>query len=79
MVRVGLKKDEMTCRELTLLVVPLICGPVRGLSREDLEDNYPRLVELDLADDRRESCCTQPMLLVGLDYYWSFLTGETIQ
>ena len=42
-VRVGLRKGTIFNRELALLVVPLICGPIRGVSREELSENSPYL------------------------------------
>ena len=77
-VKVGLKKKEQSIQELTLLSVPSICGALKGIPRSELETKYPQLTELDLAD-QMDVDGTVPVLLIGMDYYWNFITGETLQ
>ena len=77
-VKVGLKKKEQSIQELTLLSVPSICGALKGIPRSELETKYPQLTKLDLVD-QMDVDGTVSVLLIGMDYYWNFITEETLQ
>ena len=65
--------DEEIC--ITAYTSPVICSPLPTLVNVQ---HYPHLEWLELAD---ESCTTDNEsinLLIGSDYYWSVVTGETI-
>ena len=73
-VEIGLRTEggSMTLR---LLTVPLICGPIPAAPIEISKRYYEHLCNLDCAvPDEGE-----PQILIGLDYYWSVVSGEVIQ
>lgn len=75
-VKVGVCTREGEPLEIRLLSVPLICSKVSDVPLEWCKDNYEYLNELDLADASRGK---EPALLIGSDYYWRFVTGETVR
>uniref|UniRef100_A0A1X7UUW7 Uncharacterized protein n=1 Tax=Amphimedon queenslandica TaxID=400682 RepID=A0A1X7UUW7_AMPQE len=59
---------------LRLLAVTLICGPIPAAPIEISKCYYEHLSNLDFAvPDEGE-----PQILIGLDYYWSVVSGEVI-
>ncbi|XP_011410528.1 PREDICTED: uncharacterized protein LOC100633078 [Amphimedon queenslandica] len=73
-VEIGLRTEEGSII-LRLLAVPLICGPIPAAPIEISKRYYEHLSNLDLAvPDEGE-----PQILIGLDYYWSVVSGEVIQ
>ena len=66
------------CQELEVFVVPHICDPVMSPVSVACSRVYGRLSQLDLAD----VCLDKTLevdLLIGSDFYWEFVTGETIR
>ena len=62
---------------LAAFTVPLICEPIRHSPVQTSICKLPELSDLQLADPS----CTgslQPDVLIGLDHYWKFFTGEMI-
>ena len=59
--------------EITALTFPVICSALP--SKVNVE-KYPHLEGLDLADDYNESSGTID-ILIGSDYYWNIIEGET--
>ena len=78
-VEVGLKLKGGPNRKLSLLTTPLICEPMMSTPVEVCIANYEGLRSLDLADSSTSSTLIKPDLLIGLDYYWTFVSGELIQ
>ena len=80
-VRIGIRrKHGLQPQELTLLSVPFICGVLPRISRSKLKTRHPQLARLDLADYNQTTVDPAgPVLLIALDHYWSFVTGETIK
>lgn len=57
---------------LSALTFPVICSPLPA----KVFTNYAHLDGLELADEPCSSGCSID-LLIGSDYYWNFVTGET--
>ena len=66
-------------RELTLFTVPLICEPLSGTLSKRSVQAYPHLADLELAVSTEDKEVINLDILVGLDYYWNFVTGEVIK
>ena len=64
-------------RDLTVFVVPIICEPLMCQPITLCRDNYKHLAGLPLADASDGSDALEVDVLIGCDYYWSFITGET--
>ena len=65
---------------VTAHVVPTVCAPVRNQPVQFAAHRYPHLAGLMLADyPQEDNEGLQIDILIGLDYYWSFLTGGTIR
>ena len=78
MVRVGIMTAEGGTKEISLLSVPVICQPLASLPAHTCLHKYEGL-HLNLADAASErKSPIQPAILIGLDHYWQFMTGETI-
>ena len=79
MVRVGIMTAEGGTKEISLLSVPVICQPLASLPAHTCLHKYEGLKHLNLADAASErKSPIQPAILIGLDHYWQFMTGETI-
>ena len=78
LVHVGIRKGERSIKEISLLSVPVICEPLTGPSIQSCIESCPHLRKLELADVSTGSCQIEIAVLIGLDYYWDFVTGETI-
>ena len=75
-VNVGINTKEGPPLLFKLLTVPLICSQVSAVPIEFCHKTYNYLNSLELADtpDGEEA-----ELLVGSDYYWTVVTGETVR
>lgn len=60
-----------------MLSVSFICEPIVRPIKFCVE-RYPYLNDIDLADSPSDSSHLQPEILIGLDYYWNFVTGEIL-
>ena len=69
-------KDAISGLSLT---TPLICEPMMSTPAEVCIANYESLRSLDLAGSSTSSTLMKPDLLIGLDYYQTFVSGELIQ
>lgn len=60
---------------MTILVIydPLFCSSVSSCL-----EHYKYVINLELADPGTESQI-KPDILIGSDYYWQLVTGETIR
>ena len=61
-----------------LFVVPRICEPLTKQPLTRCLELFPHLSELDLADDLTKETRGIDML-IGSDFYWHFVTGETVR
>ena len=78
-VKIGIETRDRGVRELTLFTVPLICEPLNGTLSKRSVQAYPHLADLELADSTEDGEVINLDILIGLDYYWSFVTGEVIK
>lgn len=65
--------------ELSLLVVPFICEPLSHPLVCCCLNKYPHLSNLDLVTPLSDNYLRDPDILIGSDYYWDLVTGETIR
>ena len=60
------------------LCIPFLCSPLQNQDVNYARKNYPFIKDLFLAESARTSDGEMPIdILVGLDYYYSFITGRT--
>ena len=64
---------------MTAYVVPVVCAPLRNQQLTFAVQAYTHLRGLPLADFQTESSVLDVDILVGLDSYWSFMTGGCIK
>uniref|UniRef100_A0A1X7TCC6 DUF1758 domain-containing protein n=1 Tax=Amphimedon queenslandica TaxID=400682 RepID=A0A1X7TCC6_AMPQE len=64
---------------LNLMVVPLICEPLVGVSLRDCIRGYDHLKDLDLADPGTNGDVIELDILIGLDYYWDIVSGKVLR
>ena len=70
------KNEKKKCNlYLTGFAVPFICSPLTDQRIEVVEDIFPILKNLDLSDISRNDRDID--LLIGADYYWCVVEGET--
>ena len=72
LVRLRLKNHVGEETEITALSYPTICSPLPS----KVKVNYPHLEGLALADSLDDSCGDID-ILIGSDYYWDLVSGET--
>ena len=76
-VEIGVAKDGVAIQLLSAFTVPMICEPLtRPLTRMAVQ-HLEYFKELKLADGDMAGSF-QPDILIGIDYYWSFVSGECI-
>ena len=78
-VRVGVRSKFGPDKELTLFVVPHICDALTAQPISVCAETYSHLAQLDLADASDGHSQMEVDILVGCDYYWDFITGQTIR
>lgn len=76
-VNVGMCLRSYPSMILSLYVVPVICEPLAGQSIAACVEHYPHLLGLNLADCPIEESCLRVDILIGSDYYWDLVTGDT--
>ena len=64
---------------LTANTVPVICAPLQNQCIELSKDNIPHFQGLELADNSFGHSEIEIDLLVGADFYWTFLMGGIIR
>ncbi|XP_011408774.2 PREDICTED: uncharacterized protein LOC105315733, partial [Amphimedon queenslandica] len=74
-----LETNEGNTLVLNLMVVPLICEPLVGVSLNDCIRGYDHLKDLDLADPGTNGDVIELDILIGLDYYWDIVSGEVLR
>ena len=63
--------------KIEAIVVDHVCNPINGQEIKVTTENHEHLKTLKLAEN--ESGALEIDILVGVDYYWDFLTGEVIK
>ena len=74
-IRSRLKSSDL-CVYLEALCVPDICSPLRNQNIEVVTDNYEHLKQLNLADFVENNKDMGIDLLIGLDFYYSIVSGK---
>ena len=76
-VKIGVETRDGKGQEMELFAVPLICQPLTTRPIDLNASCCQHLSGLDMADvpDHEEGMSIN--LLIGLDYYWNFVTGKT--
>eukprot|EP00795_Rhopilema_esculentum_P016014 gene16014-7350_t len=64
---------------VTAYVVPVVCSPLQNQEINFATQAYPHLATLPLADFQISSCSSEIDILIGLDFYWSFVSGGCIR
>ena len=77
-VHLGIESRDGVEQKLALLAVPFICEPLKGSSTSSSIDGCDHLAGLELADSICDGEVVEIDVLIGLDHYWSFLTGEEV-
>lgn len=62
-----------------MFVVPHICNPLTAQSVNQCSMMYSHLSQLDLVDTFKNKAPIEIDMLIGSDFYWDLVTGETIQ
>ena len=75
-VEFGVQTREDECLNLTTVVVPHICDPVRAQPITTSKHFHTHLVGLDKADSSPESGVLDIDVLIGSDQYWSLVTRK---
>ena len=58
---------------------PVVCSPLTNQRIEFVKENYPHLTGLELADNTDCQSELKIDILIGMDYYFSILTGKKRQ
>ena len=77
-VRLAVRTKSGSNQELNLFVVPHICDPLTTQTVSSCSRMYSHLAHLDLADISPDETLEVDML-IGSDFYWEFVTGQTIR
>ena len=64
---------------LNLFAVDKICSPLGNQTIELIQDSYPHLRGLQLADKTQGETDLEAYILFGADYYWNFVSDETVR
>ena len=64
---------------LSLLAIPIICGPITGQPITCAMDLFPHLSGLELADSGDLNEYLEIGILIGADQYWEVVTGEIVR
>ena len=77
---IGIEQPSSTgLRKLEVFLVTLICEPIMSAPITNSMVVVDHFKGLDVADTTIKKVQPfKPDLLIGLDYYWSFISGETI-
>ena len=75
-IKIGVVTREGENEEMELSTVPLVCQPLLSQPIDLCKSDYQHLHDLELADSSAEGESMQVDLLIGVDYYWRFVTGD---
>ena len=78
LVRVAIRLRSGHKENLELVVVPHICDPLTVQPISLSSRMYNHLTQLDLADTFHAEMPLDIDMLIGSDFYWDLVTGETI-
>ena len=78
-VRMHVKTTTHQMIPIEAICVPKICAPLSNQNTKFYADNYRHLRKLCLADYSRGEEKLNVNVLIGLDYYFSFVTGKIIR
>lgn len=78
-VRVGVKSKLGPDKSLALFVVPHICDALTTQPISMCTEKYDHLAHIDLADAADGNSQMEVDILVGCDYYWDLVTGQTLR
>ena len=76
-VKIGVETQDGNGQEMKLFAVPLICQPLSTQPIDLSPSRCQHLSDLDMADVPNHGEGMNIDILIGLDYYWNFVTGET--
>ena len=80
LVELALSKPETGFKvTLNAFSVPHICSDLQGEDFSWVKKNYPHLRDIEFADSLSENGLMKIDLLIGSDYIWNFLDGNTIR
>ena len=80
LVELALSKSETGFKvTLNAFSVPYICSDLQGEDFSWVKKNYPHLRDIEFADSLSENGLMKIDLLIGSDYIWNFLDGNTIR
>ena len=78
-VEIGLQLREGLSDKISVLSTPFICESIVSPPTRTYVADHEELRSLDLAVDVHTGYVPMnPDMLIGMDHYWSFVTGETI-
>jgi hypothetical protein len=77
-VRLAVQTKRGDSQALEVFVVPHICDPITSEAAVTCVRTYSHLSQLDLADITPDEAM-EVDLLIGSDFYWEFVTGETVR
>ena len=79
LVRLGVATRDGMDQEVEWFIVPLMCQPLTSQPFDLCKSKYPHLCDLDLVDSSDKEGSIDVDLLIGSDYYWCIVTGDTRQ
>ncbi|XP_057297885.1 uncharacterized protein LOC130628870 [Hydractinia symbiolongicarpus] len=71
--------DRSSTVPIEAIAVPNICAPLSNQNAKYYADNYEHLKRLKLADFSNGETRLNVHVLIGLDHYYSFVTGEVVR
>ena len=77
-VRLAVRTKCGDSQALKVFVVPHICDPISSKTAVTCVKTHGHLSQLDLADVTPDEAM-EVDLLIGADFYWEFVTGETVR
>ena len=78
-VQLRIQGIEGTSLYLNVFAVDRIYSPLSNQTIELTQDSYPHLRGLQLADNTQRENDLEVHILIGADYYWNFVSGETVR
>ena len=78
-VHLKIRVNDGETLEIAALVVPLVCSPLMSQPIDIASECYEHLTGLELADSGDSHDMLEVDVLIGSDWYWSFVTGRVIK
>lgn len=76
---IGNGNGQGECVNLNAYSVPTICSPICNQATRHIQEHYPHLQGLTLANACGEDQEFDVDLLIGCDQYWSIVTGDVVK